>query len=31
MNVHCDDRVIGTTPVTITAQPRALKVLVDRL
>ena len=31
MNVHCDDRVIGTTPATITAQPRALKVLVDRL
>lgn len=31
MNVHCDDRVIGRTPATITAQPRALKVLVDRL
>jgi YegS/Rv2252/BmrU family lipid kinase len=31
MNVHCDDKVIGTTPVTITAQPRALKVLVDTL
>jgi diacylglycerol kinase (ATP) len=31
MNVHCDDKVVGTTPVTITAQPRALKVLVDRL
>jgi diacylglycerol kinase (ATP) len=31
LNVHCDDDVIGTTPVTITAQPCALKVLVDRL
>jgi len=31
MNVHCDDRVIGTTPVTIRAEPGALKVLVDRL
>ncbi len=31
MNVHCDDKVVGTTPVTITAQPRALKVLVERL
>jgi YegS/Rv2252/BmrU family lipid kinase len=30
MNVHCDDRVIGTTPVSIHAEPRALKVLVDR-
>src|SRR5262249_43404417 len=30
VNVHCDDQVIGTTPVTITVQPRALKVLVDR-
>jgi diacylglycerol kinase (ATP) len=30
-NVHCDDTVVGTTPVTITAQPGALKVLVDRL
>ena len=27
-NVHCDDQVIGTTPVTLTLQPRALKVLV---
>jgi YegS/Rv2252/BmrU family lipid kinase len=31
MNVHADDRVVGATPVTITAQPRALKVLVERL
>lgn len=31
VNVHCDDTVVGTTPVTITSQPRALKVLVDRL
>ncbi len=31
LNVHCDDKVIGTTPVTMLAQPRALKVLVDRL
>ncbi len=31
MNVHCDDAVIGTTPVTISVAPRALKVLVDRL
>ena len=31
MNVHCDDSVIGTTPVTINVVPHALKVLVDRL
>ncbi len=31
MNVHCDDHVIGATPVTITAVPRALKVLVAPL
>lgn len=31
MNVHCDDRVVGTTPVDITAQPRALKVIVERI
>lgn len=31
MNVHCDDRVVGTTPVTITAQPGALQVLVEPL
>nr|MDQ3396430.1 hypothetical protein [Deinococcota bacterium] len=31
MNVHCDDRVVGTTPVTISVQPKALKVLVERL
>ena len=31
MNVHCDDQVIGTTPITITAEPKALRVLVDRL
>ena len=31
MNVHCDDSVIGTTPVTIKVAPKALKVLVDRL
>ena len=31
MNVHCDDKIVGTTPVTILAQPRALKVLVERL
>lgn len=30
-NVHCDDTVVGTTPVTIETAPRALKVLVDRL
>lgn len=30
-NVHCDDRVVGITPVTITAQPGALRVLLDRL
>jgi diacylglycerol kinase (ATP) len=30
-NVHCDDRVVGTTPVTIRSQPGALRVLVDRL
>lgn len=31
MNVHADDRVLGETPVEIIAEPRALKVLVDRL
>ncbi|HVF09926.1 MAG TPA: diacylglycerol kinase family protein [Abditibacteriaceae bacterium] len=31
LNLHCDDQVVGTTPATITAQPGALKVLVDRL
>lgn len=31
MNVHGDDRIVGTTPVTISSQPPALKVLVDRL
>lgn len=31
LNVHCDSDVVGTTPVTVSAQPGALKVLVDRL
>ena len=31
LNVHCDDSILGNTPATITVQPRALKVLVDRL
>ena len=31
MNVHCDDAVIGGTPVSITVAPRSLKVVVDRL
>jgi len=31
MNVHCDDQVIGTTPVTIDTAAGALKVLVDPL
>lgn len=31
LNAHCDDSIVGTTPATITVQPRALKVLVDRL
>lgn len=31
LNVHCDDQVVGTTPATITLQPRALKVLVSAL
>jgi diacylglycerol kinase (ATP) len=31
MNVHCDDSVVGTTPVQITVQAQALKVLVGRL
>ena len=29
--VHVDDQVRGHTPVVITAQPRALKVLIDPL
>ena len=31
LNVHSDDHIEGTTPVTITVDPRALKVLVDKL
>ncbi|MBI4788472.1 MAG: diacylglycerol kinase family lipid kinase [Chloroflexi bacterium] len=31
MLVHADDRIIGKTPVTITAEPKAIKVLVERL
>ena len=31
MNVHCDDVVVGSTPVTISAAAGALKVLVDPL
>lgn len=31
LSVHCDDQIIGTTPVVIEAVPRALKVLVERL
>ena len=31
LNVHADDQIIGTTPVDIEVQPKALKVLVDRL
>jgi diacylglycerol kinase (ATP) len=30
-NVHCDDKRVGLTPVTLRAAPRALKVLVERL
>jgi hypothetical protein len=29
--VHCDDQVVGTTPFCASAQPCALKVLLDRL
>ena len=28
-NVHADDQVVGVTPLTITVDPKALKVLVD--
>jgi diacylglycerol kinase (ATP) len=31
MNVHCDDAFVGTTPATISSQPRALKVLLGVL
>lgn len=31
MNVHSDDAIVGTTPVSITIAPGILKVLVDRL
>lgn len=31
MNVHADDRVVATTPVMVSVQPHALRVLVDRL
>jgi diacylglycerol kinase (ATP) len=30
MAVHCDDEIVGTTPVTITAVSGALKVLVEK-
>lgn len=31
MRVHCDDQIVGTTPITITAEPKALKVLVETI
>lgn len=31
INVHCDDAIVGTTPITIRSHPGALRVLVDRL
>jgi YegS/Rv2252/BmrU family lipid kinase len=31
MPVHCDDGVLGTTPVTIRSEPKALRVLVERI
>ena len=31
LNVHCDDQIVGTTPFLASAQPRALKVLLERL
>jgi diacylglycerol kinase (ATP) len=31
MNVHCDDQVIGMTPIELVAVPRALRVVVDKL
>lgn len=31
LNVHADDRVIGTTPVTITIEPKALNVFTPKL
>ena len=31
MYVHADDQIIGKTPVTITAEPKAIQVLVERL
>ncbi len=31
MRVHCDDQIVGTTPVTIEADPKALRVIVERL
>jgi diacylglycerol kinase (ATP) len=30
MHVHCDDMVVGETPVTMSLHPRALRVLVSR-
>jgi YegS/Rv2252/BmrU family lipid kinase len=30
MRVHSDDRIVGTTPVEIRAEPRALRVLVEK-
>jgi diacylglycerol kinase (ATP) len=31
VNAHSDDQIVGTTPVTVTSHPGALKVLVKRL
>ncbi|HEY1074473.1 MAG TPA: YegS/Rv2252/BmrU family lipid kinase [Patescibacteria group bacterium] len=31
LNVHADDQIIGTTPITIETHPGALTVLLDRL
>jgi diacylglycerol kinase family enzyme len=31
VNVHCDDHIVGTTPVTISLAPKALRVLVESL
>jgi diacylglycerol kinase family enzyme len=31
LNVHCDDAFVGLTPATMTAQPNAINVLVEKL
>lgn len=31
LNVHCDDKIIGTTPITFTIEPHALQVITSKI